>query len=204
MKIQPFVSLDIESTGLDVQNDKVLQIGMVYDDGVTPINKLKSISFFIDPIYEEYRGYLDCEALEMNAWIIKNISQKEDSKYPVYQPSEARKVFYNELRTFYYHVLNKDNHWTDKEKKKIQFAGKNLQGFDIPILKSNCFLTRETQKYVGYRMLDVGPLFYLDFGYVPCLGEINKLVQGHSTVTHDALHDAYDVVRAVRYKLGVE
>ena len=51
--------------------------------------------------------------------------------------------------------------------------------------------------------MDVGPMYYPDFGYVPCLGEINKITQGTNEVSHDALDDSFDVVMAVRHKAGL-
>ena len=76
-------------------------------------------------------------------------------------------------------------------------AGKNLQGFDMPILANpvNAFYLKRFNR----RSLDPGSMFAEDFDHVPSLGEINK-VTGRKEVSHDALDDCLDVVYAIRYK----
>ncbi|MEE9214683.1 MAG: hypothetical protein V3U54_07790 [Thermodesulfobacteriota bacterium] len=203
MKIRPYISVDVESTGIDVNNDKILQLAMVFDDGVSSLDSLHTVSFLVNPESEEFHGRIQPVALSMNAWIFDSIAGKTKSKYPVYEPAEARKIFNAEIRDFFYKVLNKDARTKEDKTKKIMFAGKNLQGFDLLLMKSNGYFTSENQKYRGTRALDVGPLYFPEFGYVPCLGEINKITQGTNEVSHDALDDAFDVVMAVRHKAGM-
>lgn len=202
MKLKPYISIDVETTGIDTENDKIIQIGMVFDDLITPVKDLQKWSVLINPQEEEYHGRIQPVALAMNAWIFKEMTSPGPTKYPVMFPNEARKVFQSLLRDFFYKVLNKDARSKEEKKNQITFAGKNLQGFDIPLLRSNKYLTEENRQYVGTRVIDAGSLYLPDFGYVPCLGEINKLI-GHEPVSHDALDDAYNVVYAIRKKLGV-
>ena len=203
MKYRPYISIDVETTGVDTERDKILQIGLVYDNMENDSSALHTWSCLINPYSEEFHGRLDPVALDMNAWIFKEIVSPGNPKYPVLTPSEARKEFDKQIRDFYYNVLHKDARSKEERKDKIVFAGKNLQGFDIPMLKNNGFINAENRKYIGTRVLDVGPMYYSDFGYVPCLGEINKLT-GCPEVSHDALDDAWNVVQAIRNKVGVE
>ena len=136
-KIRPYISLDVETTGIDVNNDKILQLAMVFDDGVAPLDELRTVSFLVNPEAEEYHGRIQPVALSMNAWIFDSIAGKTKSKYPIYEPTEARKIFNAEIRDFFYKVLNKDARTKEDKKMKILFAGKNLQGFDLLLLKSN-------------------------------------------------------------------
>ncbi len=53
----------------------------------------------------------------------------------------------------------------------------------------------------SHRAIDVGSLYLSDFGYVPSVSEINKLLD-RSPVSHNALEDAWDVVYAIRNKFG--
>jgi oligoribonuclease (3'-5' exoribonuclease) len=47
MKLRPYISIDLETTGLDVEKVQILQIGWVIDDGVSPINSLEKGSILI-------------------------------------------------------------------------------------------------------------------------------------------------------------
>ena len=105
-KIRPYISIDVETTGVDVQSDKILQIAMVFDDGVSHIDELKTVSFLINPESEDFHGRLQPVALSMNAWIFDAMRGPGNPKYPIYEPAEARKIFNTELRDFYYHLLN--------------------------------------------------------------------------------------------------
>ena len=79
---------------------------------------------------------------------------------------------------------------------KLSVAGKNVAGFDLPILKMNGFDTSQ----FNHRCIDPGSLYFTEFGYVPNLGQINELTGRHA-VMHDALVDAMDVVVAIRHKM---
>ena len=122
MKIRPYISLDIESTGIDVNNDKIIQLAMVFDDGISALKDLHTVSFLVNPEAEEYHGRLQSVALSMNGWIFDRIAGKEKSQYPIYEPPEARKVFNQEIRDFFYKVLNKDSRSNEDKTKKIQFS----------------------------------------------------------------------------------
>jgi hypothetical protein len=53
-------------------------------------------------------------------------------------------------------------------------------------------------------VLDVGPMFYqLGDTQVPDLKTCLERSKIHKNIEHDALADAEDVIRCIRYKLGV-
>jgi hypothetical protein len=192
MDIKPYIALDIETTGL-MEYDQVLQVAMIYDDGVTPIDGLERISFLVDNSNEVYHGQLDPVAISMNAWIFKEIAYaaKAKSNHLILATEQARNVFHEFLRSHY-----------DPSGKSITFAGKNVKDFDIASLRRNGFITSANDGWISHRVIDIGSLYLQDFGYVPTQSEINRLT-GRQPVSHDALDDATDVVCAIRSKLKV-
>lgn len=190
--IQPYVSIDIETTGIDSKS-QILQIAAVYDDGVGHIDRL----LFIDlPIKHKTIEYAEPYALGMNADLLKNMNNKE---FKSYSPSEAANALIEFLRIV---KIQCD--------KKVMLAGKNVAVFDIPKIRT--FLESDTSKdnfyhlpefndTIDYRSLDIGSLYFDIFGRNASLSDINKLT-GRNAVSHNALDDAYDVVYAVRHKIG--
>lgn len=174
----PYVSVDVETTGTDVNAAHVLQLAAVYDDG-SHIDSLSNFNVVIR--WPEIR-YANEYALNLNRGLLERAYKKDD----VISIEEARASF---------------EHWLDivQPTGRLTPAGKNAQGFDMPILGNvvNAFNMRRFNR----RALDPGSMFAEDFDHVPNLDEINKLT-GRSAVSHDALDDCLDVVHAIRYKWG--
>ena len=69
MSYPKYVSIDIETTGLDPQTCQILEIGMVVEDWQTPIEDLPCLTFLVDPgiiVGEPY-------ALQMNSQVLLDI-----------------------------------------------------------------------------------------------------------------------------------
>lgn len=192
MNYKPYVSLDIETTGLN-EADHVLQVGMIYDDLKSPVESLERVAFLVDSSSRLYSHFLDYEALSMNGWAFDMLSGKTKAKYPILPIETAIKHFQDTLVSF-----------ASRQKGAIVFAGKNVGTFDMKLLRSNDFLNEpllaQRGVQISHRTLDIGALYFPDFGYVPTSGEINQLI-GRKPVTHDALNDALDVVCAIRTKI---
>jgi oligoribonuclease (3'-5' exoribonuclease) len=199
---RPYVSCDIETTGID-EKAEVLQIAAVLDDGVSPINDLKTVDLKI-----KYKSFNHAEpfALMLNAGLIKQMTDKE-LKDQFVNPEEAAVSlidFMNHAREL---SANFDEENDLRMKGKVICAGKNFASFDDPRIRN--FLQTRAPKYyneynhlMSYKTLDVGSMYYLDFGYNPSLSQINELT-GRTEVTHQALDDALDVVYAVRKKANL-
>jgi len=175
----PYLSLDIETTGLDRQRSHVLQLAAVYDNGKDPgdlptFNKV--IKWPIITHGEEY-------AMNLNKDLLLRAFNNQD----IVSIQQARTDFSN---------------WLDKVQPNGRFtaAGKNIQGFDMPILQNP--VNQFNFKRFLHRALDPGSMFTDDFDHIPTLDEINSLT-GRNQVSHDALDDAWDIVYAVRYKWEV-
>lgn len=179
--MRPYISLDIETTGTNIQKSGILQIGAVYDDGKNATDKLQTFKRFIkwDPL-----PYSELGAIAMNSWILKGIQLGDLKAVSIEQACDEFIDFVEKHRGKY----------------RMQIAGKNLGSFDIPILKNNMTPDQRArfENLLQHRYLDVGSAFAPIFGYNPALDVINKKI-GYKQVTHDALDDAMNVVAAFRW-----
>ena len=199
MKIRPYLAIDIETTGLDVERVQILQIGWVIDDGVSPLDQLKRGSVIIK---NETITYGEDFALGMNGWFFQEMSKKEP-KYPVTSPYIGILRLCEALREAASLAYNFDvAQGLEKPSKKVQIAGKNAGSFDWPIILNNEAKHTDKSNFkdlVDHRFLDCGAIFFSDFGKNPGFNDINKLI-GWKEINHDALDDAINVVVAIRYK----
>lgn len=201
--MRPYLSLDIETTGLHRQKSEVLEIGFCYDHFKGDLKDLPKDNIIINNHILEYSEPF---ALEMNARLIAALNNKDVLKYSI---KDSFDRMFEATRYGAEQAALWDESKTWRPTKKVSIAGKNASVFDIPVLTAY-FLRKgiteqvlyEWQSYIHYKYIDVGSVYYSRFGYVPSLNEINKLT-GRSEVTHMALGDAMDVVCAVRYSLGV-
>lgn len=191
--MRPYISIDIETTGIDDRSE-ILQISGVIDDG-SDINNLPTFDM---PIMHESIEYSEPYALGMNAELLKKMM---DKNFNTYSPENAVKNLLKIMYTFC------DKYKDEKGRdQKIMFAGKNVASFDIPKLRkfimkhgTNCQL-KDFDRMVHYKTLDVGSLYFDVFQDNVSLTKINTLT-GRKEVSHNALDDAFDVVYAVRHKL---
>jgi hypothetical protein len=199
-RVTPYLSIDIETTGIS-DSAQILQISAVFDDLKSPLGSLKTIDL---PIKYDVLTNAEPYAIGMNADLFKKMM---DKNFKVFTPEQAAIeliTFIRDCRS----VLPLD--WTGNNTQKLVLAGKNVASFDIPKLKT--FLTgmpkhkdyiSSFERDVHYKTLDVGSLFFDIFGENVSLSEINKLT-GRAAVSHNAIDDAFDVVHAVRHKLGIK
>lgn len=175
-----YVSIDIETTGLNPDEHQVLQIGAVIDcDRGRPVEELPS---FMTAIHHRfYQG--DPFALGMNGALLTKIAKGE---IRTMKPEEAWNCFAKWL---------KDNGYTLS--RDVVAAGKNFGSFDRQ------FLRRLWPNFNGachYRSLDPAMFYLCDTDLVPpSAEECAKRAGLTHTVTHDALDDARLVVRLIRH-----
>lgn len=178
--MKPYIALDIETTGINPETSQIIQIAAVYDpDGITPITQLPKFDIAITN-----KGEIKGEpfALSMHSDLFKRIASGGKGTTSTTDTADGHFGMWllaNGIAT-----------------SKLTVAGKNAAGFDLPFLKMHGF---KTERF-SHRVLDVGPVYFPDFGYVPSLAEINKLT-GRGEVQHDAYADCIDVIVALRAKL---
>lgn len=172
----PYVSIDIETTGLDKQKSHVLQLSAIYDNGKT----IRKLPTFDRVIKWSVIAHREKYAMNLNRDLLLRASNNDR----VVSIAQARSDF---------------NKWLNSVQPLGRFtaAGKNIQGFDIPILANPVNKFRLNRFLV--RVLDPGSMYTNEFNHVPTLSEINK-VTGRKAVTHNALDDCWDVVYAIRHK----
>ena len=175
----PYLSLDIETTGLDRQRVHVLQLAAVYDNG----KSLKDLPTFNQVIRWPVITYGEEYAMHLNRHLFDQAFRQEN----VFSLGEVRENF----KAFLNRV---------QPQGRITAAGKNVDGFDMPILRNptNGF----TLSRINRRVLDPGSMFTEEFDHIPTLNELNQFLN-RKEVSHDALDDCWDVVHAIRYKWGM-
>ena len=176
----PYLSIDIETSGLNTEKSHVLQLAAVYDNG-GPIEELPTFNRVICwPVLT----WAEITAVNMNKRLMEKAYNNEKGVLSVDAARFAWKHFLDSLAL----------------EGKFFAAGKNVASFDIPILKNHTNLFDMSR--ISHRVLDPGSMYSENFDHIPNLNEINKIT-GRKEVSHDALDDAMDVVYAIRYKWGV-
>lgn len=211
MSLRPYVSLDIETSGIDTEKSEILELGFVYDDGVSAFSQLKRHNFILKLPSLSFASF---SALNMNARLIKAIHEGKDPQLA--EVPYAFGVLLETLHEASAAAYKWDMDRNRKPSQRITLAGKNVASFDLPIIKS--FLTRyAATEWTGpfsdsldtlnsilgklqHRTLDPGSMYVADFGYVPSLDEIKTFMGIKDGVSHCAVEDALDVVDAIRFK----
>lgn len=213
MDLRPYVSLDIETTGLDAtEGDRVLSIGMVFDDGLlnTTIDQMPKINIGLK-IDMSVLGTLHGNeyALDLN----KNLIAYLKGETTEVMPGMPNPVIMNEQQawdevkkfvmnaTEYAQMWDKNNGITKPE--KIQLLTKNGDKLDIPFMNTHfdreLYLTDKDwfSNMISHRGMDLGSMYIPRYGRNVSLSQINKDI-GIEAVTHDALQDAIDNVKGLR------
>lgn len=193
-----YVSIDIETSGLDRQNDQVLEVGAIIED------TSKQLSFDEIPKYEAIIKYDRLSgspyALNLNARIIrilKEIPRGENEKqdycilYNIIKPEDFALSF---------HTFLTSNGYDGNKKIKIITAGKNFSSFDKPFLERMPNFTDYID--MGHRSIDPAPI-YIDFmndTEIPSSDVCMERAEINDSVTHVAIEDAWDVIRLLRKK----
>lgn len=219
-----YISIDIETTGLDRDLCQVLSIGAVIEDtnNIKPLDELPTFHAVI----KRESVYGSIFALDLNRDLIQamknySVAKTDEAKKQVEEDFGAK--FYNEdevveaLYQFCYRngLVEFDNKLVGKHVKlvdgvmypiltgnmdKVHFtaAGKNFASFDQQFLVK---LPRWKQVFaIRSRVLDPGILF-IDWNNdesVPSLDVCKQRAGIDGAVTHNAVEDAIDVVKLLR------
>jgi len=184
-----YVSIDIETCGLDPETCDILEFGAVLDDLTDrrPINILpKFHCYFVLP---EYRG--QPFALSMHPKIFRRIADREDG-YTYVSPTRFGNMFKKFLSENGYEIKN--------DRVTINAAGKNFGAFDLQFLNKQTDLAKHVK--IRHKILDPAML-YLKYGdnSLPGLSECKRRANMQEEVAHDAVADAIDVVKLLREEL---
>ena len=211
-----YASIDIETSGLDTENNQVLSIGAVIEDTTKKLPWDEIPKFNAIVLQRQITG--SPRALEMNSRIIKWMGEYLDgpeviretlkSKVDFYEKDEVAKAFYEFLYPYFGAPLDDDvtigelvdqkSFWGQAKPILINVAGKNFGTFDNVFLKKLPWW----QKLIiaKQRILDPAMLF-MDWGKdeeLPSLTICKERAGVEGIVTHDALEDSMDVVEVLR------
>lgn len=200
-----YFSLDTETTGIDFNRNQIIEFGAIFEDPDLQLSFNEIPKFKRIIRHKEYIG--SAVALEMNARIFKILST-----YEKMSPGTEKDI-YKELHG----IINPDELMTEfKEfvtqcytyygskipERGINVIGKNFSGFDnrfiehlnkpgsTDFLKINHVIADPATLYVNW---------YSDIVF-PGLPVCKERAGLDSFVSHDALEDAWDVVKIVRKK----
>jgi len=181
----PYVSIDIETTGLAPETCQILEIGAVWDDWTKPIGELPTYRRLV--VHDEYRG--NAYALGLNANLLKQLSGQREPWF--LEPAMVADDFATWL---------KDCGWDGTT--SLTPAGKNFASFDRQFLKR---LPRFEQVVkLSHRTIDPTILFWRwpEDEKLPDSKTCYERAGMDSKVAHTAVEDALAVVRLVR--LGIK
>jgi len=179
-----YLSIDIETTGLEPDKDQILAFAAVLDTLETRHLHVTELPFFYVPIrHERYHG--NAIALSMNAEMMRKIGEDDDELYTI-RPDQLFESF-----THWLHAIGVIG-------RRYVAAGKNFASFDRQFLNH---LDGRFKNLFHHRSLDPGTLFAKSCDEVPPSTEECGHRAGLKKQTdkvHDAVEDARYVVRLLR------
>jgi hypothetical protein len=175
----PYVSIDLETTGLDENECQVLEFGAVIDDWHSPVEELPRFQRDIMPC----EGYISGQpyALWLNAAILKRLANNGGLEEERLGVEFAQWLEENGV-----------------DPKHVQAAGKNFASFDMQFLKRVPYLFDHV--HFKHRAIDPA-MFYWRPDIDDCLPSTQVCLQraGFSDrVAHTAVEDCITVIQLIR------
>jgi DNA polymerase III epsilon subunit-like protein len=219
-----YISIDIETAGLDAEFNPILSIGAVIEDTINPLPFEKLPKFHA--VIKRENIYGSIFALNLNRNLIQAMkdyseARTQELKDEIEESFGAK--FYEEDEVvealfqfcFRHGLVPLDPDFLNKHVKVIDgiaypvltsnmpkvylnCAGKNFAGFDKKFLEK---LPRWKQVFsIRSRVLDPGILFvdWANDESIPSLDQCKQRAGIDGAVTHNALEDAMDVVQLLR------
>ncbi len=226
-----YISLDIETTGLSLEND-IIEVGLVLDDlhNPKPLKELPRIRVLFR--HDRLTGQPYALGMHADSGLLKELQKtrtgteenqvvRDDNsvlriapgQFLIQGPSDRRNLIDYDGDTYSQDIYNKGwdliKKWLEEVCKvntnlPIRIAGKNVLGFDCRHLQARGF----TQKIpIDFRVLDVGTLFLPEHiqnngRWLPSLVQCLKYSGIQKEIAHTAVEDALDVIECIRYKMG--
>jgi len=179
----PYVSIDIETTGLDSDICQVLEVGAVFENWKSPVDQLPEFRQILK--YTELRG--QPFAFALNAGLLKLIANPPvDCLFC--QPYELGQRLADWVRACGLDPMN------------LTAAGKNFASFDMQFLKKLPAFNEFVR--FRHRVLDPAILYWqFDDESLPNSKTCYQRAGLDSKVSHTAVEDARAVVRLIRARI---
>jgi oligoribonuclease len=207
-----YLSIDIETTGLDPVLNQTLSIGAIFEDTEKKLSWEEIPKFHIGIVRRQLVG--SPRALNMNAklieWMGRCLEPKNElDAFYVSQESGMEWVEEEEAAKKFYHFLYDCGLGENGDKTyptfngttkpiTINVAGKNFGTFDKKFLE----LLPWWQKLIRVRQRILDPaIMFVDWKAdesLPGLDRCKERAGIHGLVTHNALEDAWDVIELLR------
>ena len=193
-----YLSLDIETCGLNPKTDSILEFGAILDDLENPLPYQlcpKYHCYFLPADGIQYHG--QPFALSMHPKIFRMIAERENDHGNCYKYLSPNKFGYD-----FKQFLIKECWFEPKSDRcTINVAGKNFGAFDLQFLNEQTDLSKHVK--IRHKILDPGAMYmeiYDDVvpGTEECLERAG--IRGKE-IAHTALEDAWDVIELIRFKM---
>lgn len=210
---RPYVAIDSETTGLDIEKSQILEFAAIYDDLETPVEKLP---YYHTLVHYDCVEYGEFQALSMNKELLFQLSRPHKAQPPA-KVFEGLVSGFVDFITEHQHLIKtfEDSGFIEGKNPdyRVHLAGKAAATFDWPLFINQMRKRLDPRALIGYMefleknvhfwVMDVGSMYVTDFlGYIPPMNHINQMLR-RPKVSHKALDDARDVVCAIRHKFGV-
>lgn len=182
-----YVSLDIETTGLDPTKHQVLEVGAVLDDLANPKPMEELPTFHCYVLNGDLVG--DPYALSMHPTILRRIATRDPDYVYLNRGMVGRELF----NWLYRHLSDLPG----EAAVKINAAGKNFASFDRPFLKALPGFSSWVD--LGHRCIDPGSMYLRhDDERIPDTKTCCERAGMSHYDGHTAVEDALQVVRLIR------
>ena len=214
-----YVSIDVETTGLDPNTSQLLEVGLVVADSTVPFVQNNHNSLRIVFLREELKGNI--VALNMNRNLLtemsqqiaklKELNQNNSENFGLFEKTDLLTTRYYSLELFKEFGQSIEEYLTLTIKKffinngldtgKITVAGKNFAMFDKLFLEQYEAFKTMILGRMRHRVLDVGSMFVESTDKcIPDLKTCLKRAGFDSEVPHTAVEDAILVVKCAQSK----
>jgi hypothetical protein len=199
-----YLSIDIETTGLNPLICDVLEIGAFLEDTENPAGRENLPAFHTYLWRDVYRG--EPFALAMNAHIfqkmleLRKTENVDNGNYETCTLVKPEEVWCKFNAWLYHHRGLWDEKAFINHPPTLVVAGKNVAGFDLPFLKQ--LPGAGLMPKFHHRVIDPGMMYFdpRNDQVPPDLKECKKRARLPDHVSHEALDDAWDVIQLVREK----
>jgi hypothetical protein len=216
-----YISIDIETTGLDAEKNKVISVAAIIEDTETKLPFDECPKFNVAVLQNEFIG--SARAITINKELISLIADYQDaddetrrlidthSDYKYVKEDDVAKEFYWFLEENGYFQGNNSGGYTQiidgymrpmingsTKPITINVAGKNFATFDKLFLEQLPWWKKLIR--IRHRVIDPAILMvdWKNDISLPNLITCNELAGGEGIVTHNAVEDAWDVIEVLR------